>query len=320
MIKHIFCLFILLMPSFALAQAEPFDQWLGNLADEAAQDGVSPQTIQQALGNVTLVERVIELDQKQPESTITFNAYKKNILKPERVAKGRALAAENKSLLKQIGAEYGVPPSVIIALWGVESAFGNNMGGFNVVDSLATLAYEGRRAAFFRKELLHTLHLLDEERMDSSQLVGSWAGAMGQSQFMPSTYRRYAVDHDGDGRRDIWNTKADVFASIANYLKAEGWKAGQTWGREVKLTRPIPQRDIGLDNQHMLSDWNRLGVRMKNGKNLPNKVIPASLIQPDGPQGPSYLVYDNFRALMRWNRSTYFAASVGLLADRIAAK
>jgi len=220
-------------------------------------------------------------------------------------------------LLKTIEAQYGVPPRIVIALWSVESSFGRNTGGYNVIESLATLAFAGRRQAFFRNELLEALRIVDEERMDPSAMNGSWAGAMGQSQFMPSTYRRHAVDHDGDGHRDIWENERDVFASMANYLAAEGWQRSLTWGREVRLSKPLPESEIGLDRRRTLAEWNRLGVRTLGGKPLPKKKIEASLIQPDGPGGRSFLVYDNFRALMRWNRSTYFATTVGLLADKL---
>jgi membrane-bound lytic murein transglycosylase B len=165
--------------------------------------------------------------------------------------------------------------------------------------------------------LINALRILDQEHMPSSELRGSWAGAMGQSQFMPSTYLKYAVDYNGDGKRDIWQNEADVFASIANYIAAEGWHNELTWGREVQITRDLPDNQIGLPNKHSLVEWQKLGVRNINGGALPKKPLQASLIQPDGLNGRGFLVYDNFRALMRWNRSTYFAASVGLLADRI---
>jgi membrane-bound lytic murein transglycosylase B len=206
---------------------------------------------------------------------------------------------------------------MIVALWGIESNFGGNTGGFDVIPSLATLAYDGRRAAFFRRELLAALRALDDEKIDSSLMRGSWAGAMGQCQFMPTTYLRHAVDHDGDGRRDIWDNEADVFASIANYLVAEGWQGGRIWGREVRLKRPLPPEEIGLENRRGLAEWSKKGVQTPGGRPLPVAAMEASLIQPDGPGGRSFLVYDNFRALMRWNRSTYFAVSAGLLADRL---
>jgi membrane-bound lytic murein transglycosylase B len=316
---QIIILFLAVMLSFAArAQSGPFAVWLQGVAQEAMESGVSPATAQQALSNLFPDESVIELDQKQPESTITFETYLHNSLTPTRLEKGRELTVRHKSLLKKIHARYGVPSSVIVALWGIESSFGRNTGDYGVIESLATLAYEGRRAAFFRKELIEALRVLDEEKMDSSLLRGSWAGAMGQCQFMPSTFRRHAVDFDGDGRRDIWSDESDVLASIANYLASEGWQRNQTWGREVTLTRAVSSEYIGLEQKQRLAAWGRLGVRAVNRKPLPAGALRASLIQPDGAGGRSFLVYDNFRALMRWNRSTFFAASVGLLADKIA--
>lgn len=301
-----------------LSNDEKFHLWLRELEREAIALGVSPTTAQDALRNRVLVERVIELDQKQPEKTATFEAYQARILSPDRIAKGRRLYAEHASLLQEITGRYGVPASVIVALWGVESAFGKNVGSFNILDSLATLAFDGRRASFFRKELIEALRLLDEERRPASMMIGSWAGAMGQCQFMPSTFRRYAVDYNRDGLRDIWNDTPDVFASIANYLAAEGWRNGLVWGREVD-TETIPSDSrAGLDSQKPLSEWNGLGARGLDGTGLPVRNISSALIQPDGPDGRSFLVTDNYRALMRWNRSTYFATAVGLLADRIA--
>ncbi len=320
-IRFFFCIGLLfsffLLPSTAAAQADPFNQWLEQFAQEAVAVGISPVTVQNALGGLVLDESVLELDQKQPERTITFASYSHNLLKPDRIEKGRRYMAEYRTLLKTIEAQYGVPPRIVIALWSVESSFGRNTGGYNVIESLATLAFAGRRQAFFRNELLEALRIVDEERMDPSAMNGSWAGAMGQSQFMPSTYRRHAVDHDGDGHRDIWENERDVFASMANYLAAEGWQRSLTWGREVRLTNPLLESETGLDRRRTLAEWNRLGVRTPGGKPLPKKKIEASLIQPDGPGGRSFLVYDNFRALMRWNRSTYFAATVGLLADKL---
>jgi len=310
-------LLALLLPLPASAQSNSFALWLNQVAQEAVDSGVSPATVQQALSRVTLDESVVELDQKQPETTITFDAYSRRILAPSRIDKGSELLDEHKALLREIAARYGVPPQIIVALWGIESSFGHNSGNYGVIDSLATLAYEGRRADYFRHELIDALHILDEEHGDASALRGSWAGAMGQCQFMPSTYRHYAVDYNGDGRRDIWENEADVFASIANYLAAEGWRSDLTWGREVLLLRGFPEGETGLNRQRSLSEWNQLGVRMLNGNPLPAKPLLASIIQPDGPDGRSFLVYDNFRALMRWNRSTYFATTVGLLADRI---
>jgi membrane-bound lytic murein transglycosylase B len=186
-----------------------------------------------------------------------------------------------------------------------------------VVGALATLAYEGRRAAFFRKELLNALRILDQGDVTPAQMQGSWAGAMGQSQFMPSSYLAHAVDYDGDGRRDIWSTHADIFASIANYLAKAGWNSRHTWGRQVQLPDKLEALAAGLEIVRPLPEWHALGIRRANGHDLPMVALDASLLQMDDGQGPSYLVYNNFRVLMAWNRSTYFAVTVGELADLI---
>ena len=294
-----------------------FSQWLYGVQQEALASGISEATVSEALGQVMPDERVIILDQKQPEHTVTFDAYSEHVLTRDRIRRGQELIDQYGNLLDTISSRYGVPPEIIVALWGMESSFGHNSGDYSIVDSLATLAYEGRRADFFRKELLAALRILDSEHLPSSYLRGSWAGAMGQCQFMPSTYLRYAVDYDNSGIRDIWNNIPDVFASIANYLAAEGWSSDLTWGREVDLTRDLPAGEAGLDHTRSLAEWRHLGVRSLDGSALPDRDLQASLVQPDGADGRSFLVYDNFRALMRWNRSTYFATTVGLLADRI---
>ncbi|MGE3622426.1 MAG: lytic transglycosylase domain-containing protein [Bdellovibrionales bacterium] len=296
----------------------PFHTWLQVLATEAIASGISENTVRSALAEVEMDDRVIDRDRTQPENTVTFDTYSANVINNSRIKQGRELVQENAALLNDIFSRYGVPPEVIVALWGIESNYGRNTGGFNIIGSLATLAYEGRRANFFRKELLNALRILDQEHISGSDgLRGSWAGAMGQCQFMPSTFLRHAVDYNGDGHRNIWTDKADVFASIANYLAAEGWDRNVTWGRRVLLTRPIPAGSAGLDNKLTLEQWQGMGVRSANGDPLPALPYQASLVQPDGPDGRSFLVYDNFRALMRWNRSTYFASSVGILADKI---
>lgn len=294
-----------------------FSEWLQQLEQEAISNGISPDVVHEALDNISPIDRVVELDQKQPEKTVTFDHYVHHVASSDRIEEGRELLANNAKTLREISNRYGVQPQVIVALWGIESSFGQDSGHFNIVDSLATLAYEGRRADFFRKELLDALRILEKEQIPSSSLRGSWAGAMGQCQFMPSTYLKYAVDYDQNGSRDIWNSRRDVWASIANYLASEGWNSELTWGREVELEETIPADEIGLDHKHLLREWAAMGVHSADGSALPNKSLEASLVQPDGVDGRSFLVYDNFRALMRWNRSTYFATTVGLLADRI---
>jgi membrane-bound lytic murein transglycosylase B len=291
--------------------------WVQQLEQEAIASGITPETAHAALDSAMPDDRVLALDQKQPETTVTFDHYAHSIVSPVRIQAGRRQMAAHEDELDAIAKRYGVPPQIIVALWGMESSFGHDSGRFSIIDSLLTLAYEGRRAEFFRKELIEALRILDQEHISASALRGSWAGAMGQCQFMPSTYLRYAVDYDRDGHRDIWTNTRDVWASIANYLAAEGWNADLTWGREVELEAGIDAAEIGLEYKHSLAEWAKAGVHSIDGSALPNKSLQASLIQPDGVDGRSFLVYDNYRALMRWNRSTYFATAVGLLADRI---
>jgi len=260
--------------------------WLQQTEQQAVADGVSETTVHEALDNFIPNPHVVELDKKQPETTITFAAYRHNVVTPARIQKGAEIMQQYAGELSTAEQRTGVPAEIIVALWGIESSFGQNMGNYETVNSLATLAFEGRRAAFFRSELFASLHILDQQHMHARDLHGSWAGAMGQCQFMPSTYLKFAVDGDGDGRIDIWNDPADVIASIANYLAAEGWQRGMGWGQQIK------DNEIG-------------------------EVPPTALMQPDGVDGATFVTTDNIRAIMRWNHSTYFALSVGLLADGV---
>ena len=313
-----FLLIALFMSEVSFAQqAEPFAVWLQKVEADSVAAGINPMVVKSALSSVEFDEQVIELDRRQPESTISFNAYSRGVITPNRVKRGSALLQAHAELLRKISDRYGVPPEMMIALWGVESSFGNSTGNFNILNSLATLGYDGRRSEFFRGELISALQILDHNQQNPSDLLGSWAGAIGQCQFLPSTYIKYAVDYDGDGRRDIWSSDGDVLASISNYLVAEGWQRGLTWGREVKLTKTISSSLVGVEQKHLLKEWSNLGVVGKNGKPLPARQVKASLVQPDGPHGRSFLVYDNFRVLMRWNRSTYFATAIGLFSDQI---
>ncbi len=300
------------------AGAERFDRWLADFRAEAASRGIAVTTLDRALAGVRPVPRVIELDRRQPESKLTFRDYLDRTVPAARVAAGRRLLAEHRALLNRIAADYGVPPRVIVALWGIESDFGRRQGGFEIVPALATLAYEGRRGSYFRGELLEALRILDEGHVGLDAFRGSWAGAMGQCQFMPSSFGNYAVDYDGDGRRDIWSSPADVFASTANYLRQAGWEPNRTWGRVVVLPSGFDLSLAGRDAKRPLAEWQRLGVRRVGGGNLPEVPdITAALILPDGSGGPAYLVYKNFEVLLAWNRSTFFATAVGILSDRI---
>jgi membrane-bound lytic murein transglycosylase B len=223
--------------------------------------------------------------------------------------------------LKRVERQYGVQRRFIVALWGIETNYGEHTGSFPVIHSLVTLAYDGRRSTYFRKELLNALHILDNGHLSLEEMKGSWAGAMGQCQFMPSSFNRYGIDADGDSRIDIWKSIPDVFASTANYLDQAGWKDDQTWGRPVRLPEIFDYSLAGLETRLSLSRWQVLGVRRINGRSLPKrKDLTASLIIPDGSDGPAYLVYDNFRNLLAWNRSEAFAVAVGTLADGISSR
>jgi membrane-bound lytic murein transglycosylase B len=324
------------LPHIAAAQGaapQGFQAWLDGVREEGLKRGISKATLDSALTGLAPIERVIKLDRRQPEFVQTFRQYVDKRVNTWRIETGRDRFAAHAPLLKEVGRRFGVQPRFIVALWGIETNFGRHTGGFSVVRALATLAFDGRRSAYFRKELFNALTIIDQGHISASNMKGSWAGAMGQSQFMPSSFLSYAVDYDGDGRRDIWGTTADVFASAANYLKKAGWRGDQTWGREVRLpegfaarlaefmpkSRPRGCRALRkLSAPKGLSEWQALGVRRTDGTALPTRDLKASLIVPDGPSGPAYLVYQNFRTTLRWNCSVSFAAAVGILADRIA--
>ena len=315
-------LLLLALPARAeTPRSDPaYNSWLESFRSEAHAQGIRAETLA-LLNGLSLNERVVRLDQSQPEKKITFAAYRKNILHPQRVKKGRELYARHRNLLNRISARYGVPGNYLVALWGIESNYGAAQGNFQVLGSLLTLAYEGRRATLFRNELIAALKIIDRGEATPETLRGSWAGAMGQCQFMPSTYLGHAVDGDDDGRRDIWNNQSDIFASMANYLKHEGWQPHRGWGIAAKAAKPVPESYVGVNQPgRTQAQWARLGVKPAR-KSAFLAAHPARLyylVQPDGASGESFLVTDSYKAIMRWNRSTYFATTVGLLADEIA--
>ena len=302
------------------AQEEDFAAWLMEFRQAALAAGISPDTLAAVLPGLSFRPRVVELDRRQPEGTLTYAEYLSRVLPPARVNRGKRLLRKHRALLTEIGAAYGVQPRFIVALWGVESDFGRVTGGFPVLDSLATLAFDGRRGEFFRGQLLEALRIVDDGHIEPDKMLGSWAGAMGQSQFMPSSFQQFAVDHDGDGRRDIWGTLPDVFASAANYLASAGWQYDQTWGRRVRLPEGFDVDLKGLEVKKFLAEWQALGVRRSNGDDLPTRQLSASLILPGGPEGPAFLTYSNYRVLLKWNRSHYFATTIGQFADILAAR
>jgi membrane-bound lytic murein transglycosylase B len=305
-----------------------FAAWLAELRNEAVAKGISPATVEQALTTIERLPVVIERDRAQAERVLPIDQYLARRLSRKTIKSAREMAARHRTLLARVGAKYGVPPRIIVAVWGLESTFGQFTGVRPTIAALATLAYDPRRPAFFRGELLDALRILDRRDIDIASMKGSWAGAMGQPQFMPSSYLKYAEDFDGDGRRDIWVSLADIFASVANYLKAHGWTPSRTWGREVRVSAAaakriaaaVGPRTAGCDASGRatellpLARWQELGVRLPGSKPLPKADLDASLV---GAGSKSFLVYENYDAILAYNCAHAYALSVGLLADRI---
>lgn len=309
----------MLLFSYTAFAADPagFPAYVEQLKVEAKEQGFSEQTIERAFAEATFYERAVSADRNQPEFKLTLDTYLPRAVPDWKVRQGIEKLQEHRELLEAIGEQYGVQPRFIVALWGVETNFGRFTGNFKVVSALATMAYEGRREAFFKKQLMQALEIIEAGHIDPEQMRGSWAGAMGQTQFMPSSFLAYAVDHDQDGKIDIWNSQGDVFASAANYLAQSGWDDSKTWGRQVRLPENFDLALAGRENKRTLAEWQALGVRRYDGSDLPSRDIEAGLVIPDDENGRIFLSYQNWDVLMKWNRSNYFVAVVGHLADRI---
>jgi len=322
--KYRVILSIIVLSLFVLIQqglcAENFSSWLDELRQEARTKGISEATLHEALDNLEPIPRVIELDRRQPEFVQTFWRYLDARVTEKRIERGRALLETHKELFATIEMRYGVQPRFLVAFWGLETNFGDYLGSFSVIGSLATLAYDPRRSDFFRSELLAALSIIDSGHISAANMLGSWAGAMGQPQFMPSTFVRFAVDGDGDGRQDIWHALPDVFASAANFLSESGWQGDKTWGREVTIPPDFNLDMSGLKVKKTLAAWQVLGVRKIKGEDLPRVNIKGSILLPAGHDGPAFLVYNNFHTILRWNRSNLYAIAIGHLADRIIGK
>jgi len=306
--------------------SESFDEYLAKVRCSAIGNGIAPATVDDAFRGLTRDERVIGFDRKQPEFVQTFDEYLAARVTNFRKQEGRKLFKLHQPLLNEIAGLYGVDPEYIVAFWGLETNFGRYQGKYSIVRSLATLGHDQRRAAFFTAELLKALQILDEGHVSSEAFVGAWAGAMGQSQFMPSSFLRFAVDYDGDGRKDIWSTKGDVFASIANYLNEAGWKRGVGWGGPVSFDtldfaslKPLDVdpgcRALKRHSRKMsISNWKELGV--VPGVQLVEQ--PYALVLPEAGASSGYLVGGNYRAILNYNCADKYAVSVGLMAESIA--
>ncbi|MER5173159.1 lytic murein transglycosylase [Thioclava sp. GXIMD2076] len=297
-----------------------FEAWVNNFRARALSNGISAGTWDRATRGIKYNPKVIERDRYQSEFTKSIWDYLDSAVSDTRVSNGRAVLSENRAALTQIEARYGVPKEVVVAVWGMESNYGANRGKMAVIPSLATLAYDGRRGEFFAKQLIAALQIIDAGDIDAAHMTGSWAGAMGHTQFIPTSYLTYAVDFTGDGRRDIWSSDpTDALASTASYLAKSGWQRGVEWGREVVLPAGFNYGLTGKGTRKSASEWAALGVRDANGRSLPD-MGPTSIIVPAGAKGPAFLISGNFRAILRYNNADSYALGVSHLADRIAGK
>jgi len=296
-----------------------FSACLESLEDRARRAGVDESVLRDVVPGLQQQERVISLDRKQPEFLQTFADYLGLRVTPERVERGRTLLERYRPFLLDLQAQYGVPPQYLVAFWGLETNYGSYLGRMPTLDALATLACDRRRSDFFSGEFVAALQLMQRESLEPVKMQGSWAGAVGHTQFMPSSYLRYAVDGDGDGRVDLWHSERDALASGANYLQSLRWQSGLRWGREVQLPADFPFQLAGQRDRRLpLADWAAHGVSRSDGSALPDVDVDAALLLPAGHRGPAFLVYENFDVIMRWNRSELYAIAVGHLADRIA--
>jgi membrane-bound lytic murein transglycosylase B len=295
-----------------------FEACIGDIRTKAVQEGVDADVADRVLGSVEHLDRVIELDQQQPEFTTPFVDYLGRRVTTQRIDQGRVLLQTHRALLERVQAVTGVPPAYLVAFWGLETNYGSYFGHMSVPSALATLACNPRRAEYFTDELIAALRIIEEGAIPLERMQGSWAGAMGHVQFMPSVFLRHAVDGDGDGKRDLWNSIPDAMMSAGNFLNGLGWDPEYRWGREVVLPRGFDYSQAGRTERRPLNEWRRLGVTDVHGNPVADIDLEAALLVPAGHLGPAFLVYPNFNAIMGWNRSEFYALAVGHLADRIS--
>ncbi len=319
MVRFLFVLSVFLGCVNAHAEGdETFSRWLEVLKQEASDEGISAQTINLTFENAKFLPRVIELDRSQPEFISTFTTYLNKRVTTKRLIEGRLALKKHERLLTKVELQYGVPKNILVAFWGLETNYGGNKGDFGLPSALMSLAYEGRRAEFFRKQLMDVMQIVDGGHNNIEGMRGSWAGAMGHMQFLPSTFLAYATDADADGRNNIWTSLPDAFSSAANYLSSIGWRQGEPVALEVKLPSNFEYYQAQLDIRQHSANWAALGVVQANGQPLPN-LDHSALLLPQGWQGPAFLVARNFDVVMKWNRSVNYALSVSYLADQLLA-
>ncbi len=315
--RKLFFLLTLWVMAPAYSQND-FSSWLAAFRQDAAKQGISADTLDAALTGLTPVQRVIELDGRQPEFLSAFAEYLGRRVTASQVARGQAKLAEHATLLNAVEHKYGVPKNVLVAFWGLETNFGSSMGTLNIPASLATLAWDGRRSTFFRSQLLDALRIIDAGHVAAIDMNGSWAGAMGHMQFMPSTFRTYAVDGDGDARIDLWQSLPDAMHSAANYLRRAGWREGEPVAIEVQLPEGFDWRQARVAHRLPVAEWAARGVQAMDTSALPSVAGRTAIVLPQGWQGPAFMVFDNFDVVMQWNRSVSYALSVAQLAHQIA--
>lgn len=301
------------------ANQSSWRSWVNELRNEAVHDGISENLFDSVFDRMRAPSRKVRsLSKSQPEHRLTFQKYRKSRASNYRVLIGKRKYKKFKPLLTEVGEQFGVDPCFIVSIWGMETSYGSYMGNFPVLNSLATLAYDSKRKDFFRKQLIYALHIVNDGHVSLSDYKGEWAGASGQPQFLPSSWMDYAVDFNHDGKKDIWRTHSDVFASIANYLKQKGWQTNEPWAMKVSIPRHFDMNLEGRKIRKPVSEWSRLGVRMPDGSALPYQNLEASIVKPYG--GPALLAFKNFRVIMRYNNSTYYAGSIGYMADKICGR
>jgi membrane-bound lytic murein transglycosylase B len=293
--------------------------FLTGLRGDARKAGISSATFDRAFAGVAPNQKVLERDRHQPEFTMTWARYRALVITDQRIVNGREAVGRERPLLRRVEDRFVVGPGVVTGIWGLESSFGTQTGDFRVIEALATLAWDGRRAGFFRGELIAALKILDHGDIAPAKMTGSYAGAMGQPQFMPSSYLRYAVDFEGHGRRDIWTSRADVLGSIANYLAKSGWRSGEGWGQQVVLPPGFDFSAVGRDAMRPLGEWARAGVRPAEHVWRAGSDTPSAIVAPDGEGGEAFVVHANFKAVRRYNPSDFYAIAVGLIGDRVTA-
>lgn len=315
-IPYILFYFIFSAPAFS---EESFVVWLNSIKKEAITQGISKNTVDKYLhSGLTLNEDIIKRDRNQPEFALSFWDYIDKALSEKRISKGKQLLKKHQKDFARIEKKYGISPHYLAAFWGMETFYGEYMGQYDPIEALVTLSYDLRRRDFFKKHLFILLELLDKNKIESKDLKSSWAGAMGNFQFMPLTLKDYGTDADNNGKINIWNSLTDSFESAGNYLSLIGWSKGELWGREVILPLKFNYASfVGKKEKKSLKDWSKIGIKQSSGEKLPNLDILASLILPAGHKGPAFLVYNNFDVIMKWNKSEFYALAIGLVADRL---